>query len=108
MDAVVNAVGKERTAIRISPFSAFLEPVPEDVLPLFQHYVSELDKRQILYVHCTEARVGTMQTMMGALPVPLCEDHAQRQRIVDLVDPQIVVSSVAPSALPHRLARKYL
>ena len=70
MDAVVKAVGNERTAIRISPFGAFMEPASSDALPLFKHYVSELSKRQLLYLHCIEARVGTVQTMFGGLPVP--------------------------------------
>ena len=66
VDRVVEAVGPDRTGIRISPFGAFLEPVSPDALPLFKHFVSELSKRRLLYLHSIEARVGTVATMFGA------------------------------------------
>ena len=64
---MVAAVGAERTGIRISPFGNFLEPASPDALELFEQFVTELSARKLLYVHCIEARVGTVQTMFGVL-----------------------------------------
>lgn len=57
--AVVDAVGAEKTAIRISPFSQFQEMKMEDPVPQFSHFATELKKFNLAYIHiCDMVRVS--------------------------------------------------
>jgi 2,4-dienoyl-CoA reductase-like NADH-dependent reductase (Old Yellow Enzyme family) len=49
-------VGAERTAIRLSPWSNFLDADDSEVVPLMLHLVSELNKFGLAYVHMVEPR----------------------------------------------------
>ena len=57
--AVVAAVGKERTAIRLSPYSSFqgMKMPQPDIRETFSYLVGELKKEQLAYLHMTESRV---------------------------------------------------
>ena len=66
VDAVCEAVGSGKVGIRLSPFGAFLEEEAPGALDVFKHLVGELNKRNLCYVHCIEARVGQVQNMLGA------------------------------------------
>lgn len=56
--AVVEAVGADRTAIRLSPFSSFQDMKMTDPKPQFAHVVEELNKLNLAYLHLVEARVS--------------------------------------------------
>ncbi|KAJ6479016.1 hypothetical protein C8R45DRAFT_1063279 [Mycena sanguinolenta] len=60
VDAVSAAIGSERTAIRFSPWSPFLEMGMPDPLPTFSYVISELAVRYpvLAYLHLVEPRVS--------------------------------------------------
>lgn len=55
--AVVGAVGSERTAIRLSPFSDFQGMLMDDPLPTFEYVVNQLKPFKLAYLHLIEARI---------------------------------------------------
>ena len=55
--AVVAAVGSDRTAIRLSPFSDFLGMLMKDPYPQFEYIVKELKPLKLAYLHLIEARI---------------------------------------------------
>ncbi|KAF7376915.1 FMN-linked oxidoreductase [Mycena sanguinolenta] len=59
VDAVAAAVGPERTGVRFSPWSPFLEMGMTDPIPTFSYVVSQLTIRQpnLAYLHFVEPRV---------------------------------------------------
>ncbi|KAJ3981636.1 hypothetical protein F5890DRAFT_1575016 [Lentinula detonsa] len=59
MDAIVKAVGAERAAIRISPWSRFQGMRMKDPKPTFRYFVEELKKAHptLSYIHVIEPRV---------------------------------------------------
>lgn len=56
--AVVDAVGAERTGIRLSPFSPFQGMKMADPLPQFTHLVEGLKKFNLAYLHLVESRIS--------------------------------------------------
>ncbi|KAH8823538.1 hypothetical protein DL96DRAFT_1713938 [Flagelloscypha sp. PMI_526] len=66
---VVDAVGPERTSIRISPWSFFNDMGMKDPIPTFTHFVKALHAAhpKLAYLHLIEARVSGL---MDRTPVP--------------------------------------
>ena len=56
--AVVDAVGAERTGIRLSPFSEFQGMGMADPRPQFSYFAKELKKLKLAYIHVVESRVN--------------------------------------------------
>lgn len=56
--AVVAAVGAERTAMRLSPFSTYLNMLMADPVPQFEYVVGELRKLRLAYLHLVEGRIS--------------------------------------------------
>jgi NADPH2 dehydrogenase len=54
--AVVEAVGPERTGIRISPFSDYQGMRMENPLPQFSYFTEQLKKLNLAYIHVIETR----------------------------------------------------
>ncbi|KAF9552221.1 NADH:flavin oxidoreductase/NADH oxidase [Agrocybe pediades] len=56
VDAVVKAIGQEKTALRISPWSRFQNMKMEDPIPQFSHFVSTVAHRypDFAYLHVVE------------------------------------------------------
>lgn len=56
--AVTNAIGQDRTGIRISPFSTFQDMKMADPIPQFSYFVSQVAKHypQLAYLHAIEPR----------------------------------------------------
>ncbi|KAF5378543.1 hypothetical protein D9615_007071 [Tricholomella constricta] len=59
IDAVVNIVGEEKTAIRLSPWSPFQSMGMEDPITQFTHFVSTLKAKHpsLAYLHIIEPRI---------------------------------------------------
>ncbi|KAK5708201.1 hypothetical protein LTR97_000741 [Elasticomyces elasticus] len=55
--AVISAVGAQRTAMRLSPWSDYLDMLMDDPIPTFSHLVSELKKLKLGYLSLIEARI---------------------------------------------------
>jgi len=56
--AVVDAVGKERVGIRLSPWSKFQGMGMEDPVPQFSHLVRGLKVLDLAYLHLVESRIS--------------------------------------------------
>lgn len=57
-EAVVAAIGAERTGIRLSPYSTFQGMRMKDPVPQFSDVVTKLNKFNLAYVHLVESRVS--------------------------------------------------
>ncbi|RDB18244.1 putative inactive dehydrogenase EasA [Hypsizygus marmoreus] len=70
IDAIVDAVGPERTAIRLSPWSLFQDMGMQDPVPQFTHFVSTLKAKHptLAYIHVVEPRINgnADRTTIGA------------------------------------------
>ncbi|RDB20347.1 putative inactive dehydrogenase EasA [Hypsizygus marmoreus] len=70
VDAIVDAVGPERTAIRVSPWSLFQDMGMQDPVPQFTHFVSTLKAKHptLAYLHVVEPRISgdADRTTIGA------------------------------------------
>ncbi len=80
MEGVVAAIGRERTGLRLSPFSGLndLPPYPEEVAT-HQYLAEELDKLGILYIHLSD------QSVNGQPPIPHWYLQDVRQRFHQLI-----------------------
>jgi NADPH2 dehydrogenase len=58
MQAVVDAIGADKTGIRLSPFSTFHGMRMQDPIPQFADLVQKLDKFGLSYIHLVESRVS--------------------------------------------------
>ncbi|MBI5256501.1 MAG: alkene reductase [Burkholderiales bacterium] len=58
MAAVVDEIGADRSAIRISPVSPVNDSVESNPQPLFEHVVRELEKLHPVYIHVVEGQTG--------------------------------------------------
>jgi N-ethylmaleimide reductase len=57
-DAVIGAIGGERTSVRLSPFTVTWDCVDSNPAPLFGHAVAQLDRRELAFLEIIE-RMGT-------------------------------------------------
>merc|ERR1711964_452507 len=56
--AVVEAVGADKTGIRLSPFSTFQGMKMKDPKPQFSYLAQELKKLKLAYIHVVESRIS--------------------------------------------------
>lgn len=56
--AVADAIGADKTAIRLSPFSDFQGMKMKDPLPQFTYVVEQLKKLKLAYLHVVESRIS--------------------------------------------------
>lgn len=56
--AVVDAIGADRTGIRLSPYGIANDSGEADPMPLYSHLVGELDKFGLAYLHLIEPRAS--------------------------------------------------
>lgn len=62
---VAQAIGADKTAIRLSPYGVFNDMIPDDNMDdLYQYLAGELNKIGLVYVHLVD------HSSMGAPPVP--------------------------------------
>lgn len=61
--AVVDAIGAERTAIRLSPYSKFQAMKMDDPKPGFSYLVTELKAFKLAYLHLVESRISGDSTV---------------------------------------------
>jgi NADPH2 dehydrogenase len=56
--AVADAVGAEKTGIRLSPFSKFQGMKMKDPIPQFSDVIKKLNKVRLAYIHLVESRIS--------------------------------------------------
>lgn len=59
--AIIDTVGADRTAYRLSPFSDFQGMGMADPVPQFEYMARELSKLKLAYLHVVEARISGNQ-----------------------------------------------
>ncbi|KAI0799157.1 NADH:flavin oxidoreductase/NADH oxidase [Xylaria sp. FL0064] len=65
--AVVNAIGTDKTAIRLSPFSDFQSMGMKDPYPQFEYLVKQLKPLNLSFLHLVEPRIsGNIESECGA------------------------------------------
>lgn len=74
MSAVVDEIGGERTAIRISPIIDHLEAHDSDPIPLGLHLISHLNQMNLAYLHITKPRM----TNQGLKPHAMNADEGEK------------------------------
>ena len=62
VDAIVAAIGRDKTAIRIAPFHVLQQTLDSDRVATFSKYTEELEKRGLAYVHMVEPRYDQLST----------------------------------------------
>jgi 2,4-dienoyl-CoA reductase-like NADH-dependent reductase (Old Yellow Enzyme family) len=62
VDAIVAAIGRHRTAIRVAPFHVLQQTLDSDRIATFKQYVEELERRRLVYVHMVEPRYDQYST----------------------------------------------
>jgi NADPH2 dehydrogenase len=62
--AIVDAIGADRAAIRLSPFSTFQGMRMADPVPQYTYLAQELAKFKLAYVHVTESMVHNSATII--------------------------------------------
>lgn len=67
LDAVVAEVGAERTGLRISPGHTFNDIAEDDMAELYAHYLGELEKRHLAYLHLMRPFANTIDQDLVAL-----------------------------------------
>jgi NADPH2 dehydrogenase len=56
--AVADAVGADKTGIRLSPFSTFQGMKMKDPIPQFSDVIKKLNKVRLAYIHLVESRIS--------------------------------------------------
>jgi NADPH2 dehydrogenase len=99
--AVVEAVGAERTGIRMSPFSEFQGMKMADPKPQFSYFVGELKKLKLAYIHVVESRIA------GNADV---EQTGKVDFLVDLWDnqsPVLIAGGFKPASAKRAVDEEY-
>ncbi|KAF8234962.1 FMN-linked oxidoreductase [Tricholoma matsutake] len=88
VDAIVEAVGEERTAIRLSPWNQMNAMGMTDPVPQFSHFISVLKERhpKMAYLHVVEPRVS------GVID-PIEEAHESNEFLRDIWRPLPYISA---------------
>lgn len=99
--AVVNAVGKERTGIRLSPWSIFQSMRMQDPIPQFSYLVKELKKLELAYAHFVTARIaGNIE----------CDKNDSLRPFVDIWDnqsPVFIAGGFTPESAKKAVDEEY-
>ena len=99
--AVVNAVGAERTGIRLSPFSTFQSMRMEDPIPQFSYLVENLKKLNLSYLHLVESRVS------GSADVETTDKIDALVDIWGTTSPILVAGGFKPDSAKRLVEEKY-
>jgi 2,4-dienoyl-CoA reductase-like NADH-dependent reductase (Old Yellow Enzyme family) len=62
VDAIIAAIGREKTAIRIAPFHVLQQTLDSDRIGTFKRYSEKLEARGLAYVHMVEPRYDQYST----------------------------------------------
>ena len=64
--ACTTAIGSDRVAIRLSPFSPFQSMKLADPIPQFTYLITELKRYKLAYLHLVESRVSGADDIEGS------------------------------------------
>lgn len=81
--AVVNAVGAEKTGIRLSPFSTFQGMKMADPIPQFTYLIEQLKTFKLAYLHLVESRItGNADIEATEKITPLVETYGKTSPVL--------------------------
>ncbi|PSR77829.1 hypothetical protein BD289DRAFT_477183 [Coniella lustricola] len=99
--AVVEAVGADRTGIRLSPFSDFQSMKMADPYPQFNYLIGELKKFNLAFLHLVESRIsGNADTDEGEDVQPFIDQW-------DNVSPVLLAGGFKADSAYEALDKKY-
>ncbi|CFW99497.1 N-ethylmaleimide reductase [Candidatus Filomicrobium marinum] len=67
IDAVIAEVGSNRVGVRVSPGHQFNGIEEDEMVPLYEKYIAELDKRDLAYLHVMRPTANTVEEDVVAL-----------------------------------------
>lgn len=97
--AVVAALGRERTGIRLSPYSTFQAMKMADPRPGFAYLVTELKKLKLAYLHLVESRIAGANDATA-------EDSEKLDFLVDIwstTSPVLIAGGFNPDTAPEAI-----
>lgn len=102
--AVMEAVGADRTAIRISPYSVFQGMLMADPDPTFRYWVEQLKQLGLAYLHIIEPRQDLLELGL--------EDTPDRSidwmvKLWDNASPVIVAGGYSPKSARHAVEERF-
>lgn len=100
-EAVVAAVGAERTAIRLSPFSTFQGMKMADPIPQFTHLIQNLKNLKLAYLHVVEARV------FGFMDIEATESVDFAIKAWDKTSPVLIAGGFKPASAKAAVDDEY-
>lgn len=77
--AVVEAIGAEKTGIRLSPYSSFQGMKMADPIPQFTYFAKELKKLKLAYLHVVESRISGTAEVASADKIDFLIDIWENQ-----------------------------
>ncbi|KAI7230151.1 NADH:flavin oxidoreductase/NADH oxidase family protein [Hortaea werneckii] len=101
--AVAAAIGARKTAIRLSPWSDFLDMLMEDPTPTFTHLVKELKKLKLGYLSLIEARLRGNEDCEVAAD----KDVSFLVKLWDNTSPVLIAGGFTPESASRTVDEKY-
>ncbi|KAK3502933.1 hypothetical protein B0T13DRAFT_431044 [Neurospora crassa] len=101
--AVVEAVGAEKTGIRLSPYSTFQGmKMKKDLIPQFEDVIRKINGFGLAYLHLTQSRVA------GNMDVQPEEDEENLAFAAKLWDgPLLIAGGLTPETAKHLVDREF-
>lgn len=99
--AVVEAVGSEKVAIRLSPFSEFQGMKMADPVTQFSHLIEGLKELKLVYLHLVESRVK------GSADVEATEKVNPLMRIWGKTSPVLLAGGFQPDSAKRAVEEEY-
>lgn len=99
--AVVDAVGAEKTGIRLSPWSPFQGMKMSDPMPQFSHFTRELKKMNLAYLHLVESRIS------GNADIEATEKVDPLVKIWDKTSPVFLAGGFTPESAKKAVDVEY-
>ncbi|KAI7278603.1 NADH:flavin oxidoreductase/NADH oxidase family protein [Hortaea werneckii] len=101
--AVATAIGAHKTAMRLSPWSDFLDMLMEDPIPTFTYLVKELKKLKLGYLSLIEARLRGNEDCEVAAD----KDVSFLVKLWDNVSPVLIAGGFTPESANQTVDEKY-
>ena len=99
--AVVEAVGSEKVAIRLSPFSEFQGMKMADPVKQFSHLIEGLKKLKLVYLHLVESRVK------GNADIEATEKVDPLMKIWGKTSPVLLAGGFQPDSAKRAVEQEY-
>ncbi len=99
--AVIDAVGADRTGMRLSPFSDFQGMLMTDPVPQFSHLIQNLKNLHLSYLHLVESRVSGNADVEGTHKIDFAVE------IWGKTTPVLLAGGFQPESARNAIEEKY-